>query len=520
MVEEINNLTVPYRKQSGSAMVHIFYGGKFQQLKLSIPVMTFGRPSPERAAPNIAVNAGTLSRDHGRFFNASGHWYYEDVGSMNGTILNGHRLTARRPVMLNDGDILRIAGTADAQHLYDVLVIFTTRGSQPVKWRSIDLNSGISSMTIGRSSSEALALSDGAVSRRHAAFFNSARGWAILDLNRLNGVLLNQRAISQATLLHPMDVVAIAGYFFIFTRGKLYYSVDSSTALSKKSDTGTLPISSKKALYIDIQERNVWHHMKRKTLLRDIHMEIPAGSLVLILGGSGAGKTTFMNAVMGYEPAKGNITYDKTDIYEEFEKMKYQIGYVPQQDLLRPNDTVYDTLENAARMRLPVSLSPEQRQNAVIRTLRLLGLEQERENTVSKLSGGQRKRLSIAVEYIGNPALFFLDEPDSGLDGTMAVSLFENLRTIANEGKIVLVISHSPDRVIKLFDKVIVLAKSSRDNCGRLAYYGDIPGACAFFETGDSLEKIVRRLNRVDEGGEGRADYYIDRFERSTRHGY
>ena len=168
-------------------------------------------------------------------------------------------------------------------------------------------------------------------------------------------------------------------------------------------------------------------------------------------------------------------------------------------------------------MRLPSDYTKEQLEREVIRTMDLFGLKRESESLVGKLSGGQRKRLSIAVEYIGNPSLFFLDEPDSGLDGTMARSLMENLRMIADEGKIVMVISHSPDRAFELFDQVIVLAKG-KDDTGHLVFYGSPEEACRFFET-DQLEKIVKRINRIDEGGEGLADQYISAFERRCRNG-
>ena len=161
---------------------------------------------------------------------------------------------------------------------------------------------------------------------------------------------------------------------------------------------------------------------------------------------------------------------------------------------------------------MPASSSEADYAARVDETLHVLGLEREKNSYVGKLSGGQRKRLSIAVEYVGAPALFFLDEPDSGLDGTMARALMENLRQIADSGKIVMVISHSPDRAFELFDQIIVLAKGSQDNCGHLVFTGSPKAACSFFEV-DCLEKIVRRINRRDEGGEGLADYYIEKFE-------
>ena len=264
-------------------------------------------------------------------------------------------------------------------------------------------------------------------------------------------------------------------------------------------------------LVINIEERNVWSRFKKKTLLKDISLDVQSKDMVLILGGSGAGKTTFMNAVMGYEKATGKITYDDTDIYEQYEQMKYEIGFVPQQDLLRQTDTVYDTLFNAAQMKMPASSSLNDYRNRVEEIMQLLGLEREKDSLVVKLSGGQRKRLSIATELAGNPSLFFLDEPDSGLDGIMARSLIENLRSIADMGKIVMVITHGPDRAADLFNKVIVLAKSNVDDCGHLAFYGGIREAYRFFDT-TTLEGIVKKVNRTDEGGDGLSDYYINKF--------
>lgn len=271
--------------------------------------------------------------------------------------------------------------------------------------------------------------------------------------------------------------------------------------------------SSSSKLDIRIEERSVIENAKRKYLLKNVNLTIPGGHMVLILGGSGAGKTTFMNAVMGYEKAKGQIRYNEKNIYQHFADMKYEIGYVPQQDLLRFSDTVYQTLMDAARMRLPSNTARSEYHNHVEQTMRMLGLKKEEHTLVGKLSGGQRKRLSIAVEYIGNPSLFFLDEPDSGLDSSNSLELMKNLRAIADQGKIVLVISHSPNRVEEMFDDVIALAKHTSDNCGHLAFYGSTQDAYGFFgvKTGD-LEGIVQKINPKHEGGDGRGDYFIQKF--------
>lgn len=104
-----------------------------------------------------------------------------------------------------------------------------------------------------------------------------------------------------------------------------------------------------------------------------------------------------------------------------------------------------------------------------------------------------------------------MDEPDSGLDGIMAKSLMQNLREIADEGRIVMVISHAPDRASELFDKVIVLAKSIKDNCGHLAFFGTVDEAFEFFNV-NTLEDVVKRINRQDEGGEDLSDFYIEKY--------
>ena len=138
------------------------------------------------------------------------------------------------------------------------------------------------------------------------------------------------------------------------------------------------------------------------------------------------------------------------------------------------------------------------------------GLMAVKNNLVDKLSGGQRKRLSIAMEFISDPTLFILDEPDSGLDGVVARNLFLSLRDIADSGKIVVVITHTPDRVIDLFDDVIVLAKDAT-RTGRLAYYGPVKESYDFFGK-SSMEDILLTINQKDEGGEGKADEFIEKY--------
>ena len=217
-----------------------------------------------------------------------------------------------------------------------------------------------------------------------------------------------------------------------------------------------------------------------------------------------------------FEKAKAEVVLNGTNMYRHYKEMQYDIGFVPQLDLMRGSDSVFRTLMDAASLRLPKDFTVADRKARVEDVMNIFGLTPVENHMVDKLSGGQRKRLSIAMEFISNPSLFILDEPDSGLDGVMARELFEQLRLIADQGKIIIVITHTPDRVIDLFDDVIVLAKDAK-HTGRLAYFGSIDGARAFFGK-ESMEEIVKSVNRQEEGGEGRADEFILKYA-EVQHG-
>ncbi|MBQ1487161.1 MAG: ABC transporter ATP-binding protein, partial [Lachnospiraceae bacterium] len=292
-----------------------------------------------------------------------------------------------------------------------------------------------------------------------------------------------------------------------FVPSKVVIRVKKSVLAKDFGQNITAP---EEGLLINIKKRTVVDFFRKKTLIKDIHMFIPKGHMVLLLGGSGAGKTTFVNAVTGYEKAKAKIELDGRDIYHEYKKILYKIGFVPQQDLIRGTDTVQLTLSDSADLRIPKGVSSDVKKARVKKVLDEFGLTAVKNSLVDKLSGGQRKRLSIAMEYISDPTLFVLDEPDSGLDGVVARGLFERLRKIADEGKIVIVISHTPDRVIELFDDVIVLAKDETKT-GRLAWYGPVNEAYEFFGK-NSMEEILLSVNQKDEGGEGKADEFVGKY--------
>ena len=263
-------------------------------------------------------------------------------------------------------------------------------------------------------------------------------------------------------------------------------------------------------LSVDLDERTVRSFGKKRYLLKDIELDIPNGSMVMLLGGSGSGKTTFVNAIIGYEKADAKVLLNGSDVYEEYDSVKYRIGFVPQQNLIRGSDTVFRTVTDAAALRMPADAGLRARNGKVREILDLLGLRAGCDGLVCKKSGGQLRRISIAMELVSDPELFVLDEPDSGLDGVIAREIFTKLRGIADDGRIVIVITHTPDRVIDLFDKVIVLARDS-GRVGRLAFYGTPQEAREFFGK-DTMEGIIMSVSRTEEGGDGRADEFVERY--------
>lgn len=379
-------------------------------------------------------------------------------------------------------------------------------------------------VTIGRVGSGCdIEIPSGVVSACHGEVVVSRESVIYRDLGSTNGTWLDGAAVEDPVELTAGSVLSFAPKAApdeVAFRLVLAFQADEAggevssgeRASGHKGSKAPYDASEGEPLVIDIVEKSVGSKHERKTILSNVHLRVNPGEFVLVLGGSGAGKSTFINAVMGNDKAEGAIMLGDTDVYAHYERIKSRIGYVPQQDLVRGNDTVRATLEAAAQLRMPAGTPMSACAERAAWAAEMLGLRREGDTLVGRLSGGQRKRLSIAVELVGDPALFFLDEPDSGLDGVMARLLMENLSQISALGKIVMVITHGPDRGADLFDKVVVLAKSDRDGAGHLLFCGPVDQAKEFFGA-DSLEAIVKRINRVDEGGDGRADEFIDKWE-------
>ncbi len=407
-------------------------------------------------------------------------WKYKNLSADVFTFVGGRNLKKDEETVLSDGDIIRLSNDRM------LTAIFFEEFVSGRDWKIINMDDGRHSVVI----TDRKDGSDGAISLQYE---NGT--WKLQEINE-GQVLLNGVEVRDAVRIRIDDCIEIGDTKFYFEGSGLVYGYPTEGS----------------GLSINIDERAAHQAMRKVTLLKDINLSIEPGNMVLILGGSGAGKSTFVNAVTGYEKAKATIKEGDLDYYRDYGQVKHRIGFVPQDNLMREDDTVGDTVSNAAEMRLPKNMPPEEKQKRVTAVLSTFGLAGREKEKVSKLSGGQKKRLSICMEFVSSPTLFILDEPDSGLDGIMATELMENLRLIACQGRIVMVITHAPDRVAHLFDKVIVLAKSTTDKVGQLAFYGGIQEAREFFGV-PTMEEVVRQINAKNEGGVGRADEFIEKYK-------
>lgn len=223
------------------------------------------------------------------------------------------------------------------------------------------------------------------------------------------------------------------------------------------------------------------------TGLRNISFGEGHGKLIGIMGASGAGKTTLLNVLCGNEkPSKGEVVINGHNLHTEKEKLEGVIGLIPQDDLLIEELTVYENLYYNAKLCFK-DKSEQEIDQMVVRTLSNLGLLERKDLKVGSplnktISGGQRKRLNIALELIREPSILFVDEPTSGLSSRDSENVMDLLRELALKGKLIFVVIHQPSsEIYKMFDKMIIL-----DTGGYLIYYGNPVEAVMYFKRIDA----------------------------------
>ena len=315
--------------------------------------------------------------------------------------------------------------------------------------RSGAMHKPAGSATIGRSTDNDIVIQDVLASRHHAFLTQTPLGTEIRDAHSVNGTFVNGVRVGSAVLSEG-DVVTIGNVDLVFTHGDLVRRTEAATR------TGGLEVNSV-CFTVD----------RGKQLLDHISLTARPGTLTAIIGGSGAGKTTLSRLIAGYtSPSSGSVTFEGHNIHTEYASMRSRIGMVPQDDVVHRQLTVNQALGYAAELRLPPDTSQADREQVVAQVLEELELTKHADTRVDKLSGGQRKRASVALELLTGPSLLILDEPTTGLDPALDRQVMMMLRQLADAGRVVLIVTHSVS-YLDVCDQLLLVAPG-----GKTAFLG------------------------------------------------
>ncbi|GHE07932.1 FHA domain-containing protein [Streptomyces alanosinicus] len=414
---------------------------------------------------DIVLDDARVSWHHAVLRCDHAHWILTDQDSTNGTYADGRRIDAWD---VRPGSVIRFGNPTDGPRAVLADAPPAAPGhpcavSLPQRTGTFRRPSSVRplpprTVRIGRAADNDLVVDDLIVSRRHAELRAHTDGtYEIVDLGSHNGTYLNGRPVTRAPM-GPGDIVGIGHSAFCLVGDELQEYID----------TGEVSL--------DVQDLSVAVERGSKVLLDHVSFPVGEKCLLAVVGPSGAGKSTLLNALTGQRPAdRGTVLYDGRDLYRDYAELRQRIGLVPQDDILHPQLTVRAALSYAAELRFPEDTAAHERRARVDEVIMELGLGHRADQPVHRLSGGQRKRVSVALELLTKPSLLFLDEPTSGLDPGMDRSVMNMLRGLADDGHTVVVVTHSV-LSLSVCDRLLVLAPG-----GTVAYYGPPGDALAFF---------------------------------------
>jgi len=394
--------------------------------------------------------------------------------------VNGHPVFG--PTALNDGDWLSLGAS-----------LFQVKLPQPATVPA-KAKPPLAVLTIGRLAQCDLAIPSPLVSREHARLHCLASGVEMEDLGSTNGTFVNGQRIAGRVQLNQGDRIAIASFGYLFT----------GESLEPLETSGRVRVEVR-GLYKEVVDRS---SKQPRRLLDDLSLVIEPGEFVVLFGTSGSGKSTLLDALNGRRPATGGqVLYNGADFYGSYDAFRAAIGYVPQQDIVHRKITVEDALKYTARLRLPPDTSDQEIGEYIRRVLDKVELGEKARlpiDTPAPLSGGQLKRVSLAVELVANPNILFLDEVTSGLDAGTDKRMMRLFADLAADQKTVICVTHTLEN-IDVCHLVVLLHK------GRLVYYGPPGEAAGYFG--------LKRLSDVYELLESSpANEWAERFLQSRQY--
>jgi ABC-type multidrug transport system ATPase subunit/pSer/pThr/pTyr-binding forkhead associated (FHA) protein len=504
--------------------------GKMERITISDKeVVLLGRDPATDVV--IDADAAVVSRRHAEIRRRDGQCVLFDLGSFNGTLINDQRITA--PTPLYDGDRIQLGMGGPILRFNDPAHPAVAAGQMPAGQRVVSgavpiaavpqggarqaegvgmhtmvIKSGSGSLnqqmprpmeggqqpqllmqlafdgrpqlSIGRAPDNDIRLDGLQISNHHARIKKDGNTVFIEDAGSTNGVYINGNRITGRRPIQNQDVVQIGPFVLQADpqRGVAIFDTRSKTRIDCIDITK------------EVKNRSGGGMIK---LLDDVDLTIQPNEFVGLLGPSGAGKSTLMDSMNGMRPASsGSVLINNLDLYQHLDSIKQSIGYVPQDDIIHRELTVYRTLYYVARLRLSRDVSTAEIDQIVNEVMDVTGLAERRDVPVGQLSGGQRKRVSIAVELITKPSVIFLDEPTSGLDPATEEKIMRLFRQIAESGRTVILTTHAMENV-RLFDKIVVMMR------GKLVFYGAPQEALAHIKA-DSFKDLYDKLeDPIDE---------------------
>ena len=419
---------------------------------------------------DIRIVSPLVSRAHLIMRFVDGRWVAIDNGSLNGMFVGGRHMSS---VAITDGQTINIGEPGGPPMTFGVgqtdrvtappSQAFPQRVHSPIRGRAAGRAPEPTSttprrqsavpgaMTVGRTPDNDIVVADVLASRHHAMLVPTNGAMEIRDAGTLNGTFVNGVRV-EASPLHEGDVVTIGNLDLVFTAGTLVGRSMSEAA----PQAGGLQVQ---GATLTIEQG--------RTLLDNIAFSARPGTLTAVIGPSGAGKSTLAKLIAGATvPTQGRVSFEGHDIHAAYASLRSRIGLVPQDDVVHSRLTVDQALNYAAELRLPPDTTKEDRRQIVGRVLDELELTPHANTRVDKLSGGQRKRASVAMELLTGPSLLILDEPTSGLDPALDRQVMAMLRKLADAGRVVIVVTHSL-AYLKVCDQVILLAPG-----GKMAFGG------------------------------------------------
>ncbi len=420
---------------------------------LAAPHMSIGRQQDN----DIVIENRYVSRYHAELEKRGQDYFLIPSPNHNNSLLLDNQ-PVMEPTPLHHGAKIRIGGYAPGE-VVSLDYVLSGEEIESIPQHPIKFVEN-SVMTIGRDNENKIILPAPSVSRFHAEVEKVGQRYRVRDLRSSNGTFVNGARVNGEIWVRPGDAIQIGPYRF---------RVDEHE-FSQSDQT-------RQGVLLQIVGLNKWVN-KKLNILQNISLEFKPREFIVVVGQSGGGKSTLVDAIAGYRPAThGKVIVNKTiDVYKEFDAIRSTIGYVPQKDIIHMELTVFQALDFAAQLRMPTDTTREERTRRVNEVMDEMDLTHRKDTQISQLSGGQQKRVSIGVELLTKPGLFFLDEPTSGLDPGMETELMHLMRRLADQGRTIIMITHATKNVM-LADKVVFLARG-----GHLAWFGPPDEALAYFD--------------------------------------